>query len=252
MSDTKQAIKDSINLPKTAFPMKANLNQREPEIIKKWQEQKTYHKMVDGNQGNKSFTMPDGPPYANGHMHMGHTLNKCLKDFVIKYKNMAGFHSPYIPGWDCHGLPIEHNITKKLGPKVREKTAQELRLMCREEAGKWVNTQKEEFIRLGILGQWENPYLTMNPDYEAEEVREFARNYKNGAQSSSFKNYYETGKIESEGRIRNGRYEGKELKFESKGDFQQMQNHAELDRNESRTNIPPNKSWLEKVFAKTI
>ena len=180
MSDHKQAIKESINLPKTAFPMKANLAQREPEIIKTWQEKKVYHQMVDQNKDNKNFTMPDGPPYANGHIHMGHTLNKCLKDFVIKYKNMAGFHAPYIPGWDCHGLPIEHNITKKLGPKIREKTDQEIRLMCRDEAKKWVNTQKEEFIRLGILGLWEKPYLTLDPEYEAEEVREFARNYKNG------------------------------------------------------------------------
>ncbi|MEM7645753.1 MAG: class I tRNA ligase family protein [Pseudomonadota bacterium] len=180
MADHKQAIKESINLPKTAFPMKANLNQREPEMIAHWQKEDIYQKMVDQNKDNESFTMPDGPPYANGHIHMGHTLNKCLKDFVIKYKNMAGRHAPYIPGWDCHGLPIEHNITKKLGPKVREKTDQELRLLCRDEAKKWVNTQKEEFIRLGILGDWDNPYLTLNPEYEAEEVREFARNYKNG------------------------------------------------------------------------
>ncbi|MEM7646812.1 MAG: class I tRNA ligase family protein, partial [Pseudomonadota bacterium] len=176
MSDHKQAIKDSINLPKTSFPMKANLNTREPETIEFWNKNTTYHKMVAENVEKKNFTMPDGPPYANGHIHMGHTLNKCLKDFVIKYKNMAGFQAPYIPGWDCHGLPIEHNITKKLGPKIREKTDQEIRLMCREEAKKWVETQKQEFIRLGILGQWENPYLTLDPAYEAEEVREFARN----------------------------------------------------------------------------
>jgi isoleucyl-tRNA synthetase len=180
VSDHKQAIKDSINLPQTQFSMKANLNKREPETIETWTQNSVYQKMVEKNKGNTPFTMPDGPPYANGHIHMGHTLNKCLKDFVIKYKNMAGFHAPYIPGWDCHGLPIEHNITKKLGPKVREKTDKELRLMCRDEAKKWVNTQKEEFIRLGILGDWDNPYLTLNPDYEAEEVREFARNYKNG------------------------------------------------------------------------
>ena len=160
--------------------MKANLAQREPEMIADWNKNSIYHKMVAQNEGGANFTMPDGPPYANGHIHMGHTLNKCLKDFVIKYKNMAGFQAPYIPGWDCHGLPIEHNITKKLGPKLREKTDKEIRLMCRDEAKKWVETQKEEFIRLGILGQWEDPYLTLNPDYEAEEVREFARNYKNG------------------------------------------------------------------------
>ncbi len=180
MSDVNQAIKDSVNLPQTAFPMKANLNQKEPETISQWQKQNIYQKMVAQNKGKKSFTMPDGPPYANGHIHMGHTLNKSLKDFVIKYKNMSGFHSPFIPGWDCHGLPIEHNITKKLGGKAREKTAKELRLLCREEAKHWVNVQKEEFIRLGILGDWENPYLTLDPSYEAEEVREFARNYKNG------------------------------------------------------------------------
>lgn len=180
MSDYKQAIKDSIHLPKTSFPMKASLNEREPATIKSWQEADIYSKMVEANASKGNFTMPDGPPYANGHIHMGHTLNKCLKDFIIKYKNMAGYQAPYIPGWDCHGLPIEHNITKKLGPKIREKTDQEIRLMCREEAKHWVNTQKDEFIRLGILGEWDNPYLTLDPSYEAEEVREFARNYKNG------------------------------------------------------------------------
>lgn len=180
MSDYKSAIKDSISLPNTSFPMKANLNDKEPELIARWNQEKTFEKLLQKNKNKKNFTMPDGPPYANGHIHMGHTLNKCLKDFVIKYKNMAGYQAPYIPGWDCHGLPIEHNITKKLGPKVREKTAQELRLMCREEAQKWVNTQRDEFIRLGILALWNEPYLTMNPAYEAEEIREFARCYKNG------------------------------------------------------------------------
>jgi isoleucyl-tRNA synthetase len=180
VSDHKTAIKESINLPKTSFPMKANLNQREPEIIASWTQQSVYQKMVEQNKERTPFTMPDGPPYANGHIHMGHTLNKCLKDFIIKYKNMAGFHAPYIPGWDCHGLPIEHNITKKLGPKIREKTDKEIRLLCRDEAKKWVAIQKEEFIRLGILGDWDHPYLTLDPDYEAEEVREFSRNFQNG------------------------------------------------------------------------
>ena len=180
MNDYKQAIKESIHLPKTAFPMKANLNRREPEIIETWKKNYIYQKMVDKNKNHKPFIMSDGPPYANGHIHMGHTLNKCLKDFVIKYKNMAGFYAPYIPGWDCHGLPIEHKVTKKLGSKAREKSNRELRQMCREEAKKWVDIQKDEFIRLGVLGQWETPYLTMDPDYEAEEVREFARNYKKG------------------------------------------------------------------------
>ena len=119
MQDHKEAIKDSINLPQTTFPMKANLAQKEPSLIEEWTKKSIYQAMVEENTGRGSFTMPDGPPYANGHIHMGHTLNKCLKDFVIKYKNMAGFKAPYIPGWDCHGLPIEHNITKKLGSKVK-------------------------------------------------------------------------------------------------------------------------------------
>ena len=180
MNDYRQAIKDSIHLPKTPFPMKANLSQKEPEIIRAWEKSHIYQKMVDKNKNHRPFTMPDGPPYANGHIHIGHTLNKCLKDFVIKYKNMAGLYAPYIPGWDCHGLPIEHKVTKELGPRAREKSSQQLRQMCREEAGKWVDIQKKEFIRLGVFGQWENPYLTMDPGYEAEEVREFARNYKKG------------------------------------------------------------------------
>ncbi len=180
MNDNKQAIKDSIHLPKTDFPMKANLSQRETEIIKIWKENHIYRKMVDKNKACSPFTMLDGPPYANGHIHIGHSLNKCLKDFVIKYKNMAGFYAPYIPGWDCHGLPIEHKVTKELGSGAKDKSSRELRQMCRKEAGKWVNIQREEFIRLGVFGQWENPYLTMNSGYEAEEVREFARHYKNG------------------------------------------------------------------------
>ena len=181
MTDSsKESIKKSINLPKTPFPMKANLNQKEPEIIETWTEKQIYRKMLEKNKEGDFFTMTDGPPYANGHLHIGHCLNKCLKDFIIKYKNMAGFYAPYIPGWDCHGLPIEHKVTKKLGSKTRKISSRQLRQMCRDEAGKWIEIQKNEFIRLGVFGQWEKPYLTMNPGYEAEEIREFARIYKNG------------------------------------------------------------------------
>ena len=176
----KESIKESLNLPKTPFPMKANLNQKEPQVIKAWTEKQIYQKMLKKNKGGGAFTMIDGPPYANGHLHIGHCLNKCLKDFIIKYKNMSGFYAPYIPGWDCHGLPIEHKVTKKLGSRAREKSNQQLRQMCRDEAGKWIDIQRDEFIRLGIFGQWKKPYLTMNPGYEAEEIREFARIYKNG------------------------------------------------------------------------
>jgi isoleucyl-tRNA synthetase len=172
--------KSTIRLPQTDFPMKGNLPQKEPEMIKKWEENKIYQKMVAQNKGKKTFTLPDGPPYANGSIHIGHTLNKTLKDIVIKYKNMSGFHAPFIPGWDCHGLPIEHAVTKNLGPKAKEKTPEEIRTLCRQEAQKWIDIQRDQFRRLGILGDWQNPYLTMNAAYEAEEVREFARAYKKG------------------------------------------------------------------------
>jgi isoleucyl-tRNA synthetase len=160
--------------------MKGNLPVREPEIIQKWTQGQIYQKMLNRNQGRASFVLPDGPPYANGGIHIGHALNKTLKDIILKYKNMSGFHAPFIPGWDCHGLPIEHAVTKNLGPKAKEKSNAEIRSLCREEAQKWINTQREQFKRLGVLADWENPYVTMSPAYEAEEVREFARAYEKG------------------------------------------------------------------------
>ncbi len=173
-------LKNTLNLPITDFPMKANLSEKEPQAIAAWTEKKLYHKILQKNAGRPKFVMPDGPPYANGNIHIGHVLNKCLKDFVIKYKNMSGFKAAFIPGWDCHGLPIEHKVTKDLGPKRKEKTEAEIRELCRQEAKKWIEVQKTQFMRLGILAEWENPYLTLNPEYEAEEVRELARCLKNG------------------------------------------------------------------------
>ena len=160
--------------------MKGNLPTLEPQIIKRWQEKKIYQKMIARNEGKKSFVMPDGPPYANGALHIGHQLNKTLKDIIIKYKNMSGFSAPFIPGWDCHGLPIEHAVLKGLGSKAAGKTNEKLRALCRAEAQKWVNAQSEQFQRMGVIADWENPYLTMHADYEAEEVREFARAYERG------------------------------------------------------------------------
>ncbi len=173
-------LKNTLNLPITDFPMKANLSEKEPQAISAWNEKKLYHKILQKNSARPKFVMPDGPPYANGNIHIGHVLNKCLKDFVIKYKNMSGFKAAFIPGWDCHGLPIEHKVTKELGPKRKEKTETEIRELCRQEAKKWIEVQKNQFMRLGILAEWENPYLTLNPEYEAEEVRELARCLKNG------------------------------------------------------------------------
>lgn len=172
--------KNTVQLPVTDFPMKGNLPQREPEIIRFWEENKIYQKMSDKNKGKQKFVFPDGPPYANNNIHIGHALNKTLKDIIVKYKNMSGFHSVYVPGWDCHGLPIEHSVLKNLGPKAKESSADQIRSLCRAEAQKWVDKQRDQFRRLGVLADWQNPYLTMAPDYEAEEVREFARAYQKG------------------------------------------------------------------------
>lgn len=172
--------KSTIRLPQTDFPMKGNLPTKEPEIIKKWESEKIYQKMLEQNKGKTKFVLPDGPPYANAPLHIGHALNKSLKDIIIKYKNMQGFAAPFIPGWDCHGLPIEHAVMKNLGEKAKAMSDAEIRALCRAEAGKWVEIQKDQFRRLGILADWDHPYRTMDPAYEAEEVREFARSFKRG------------------------------------------------------------------------
>lgn len=172
--------KNTIRLPQTDFPMKGDLPINEPKIIAKWDSEKIYQQLQEKNKNNPGFTLPDGPPYANGSIHIGHALNKSLKDFVIKYKSMKGFAAPFVPGWDCHGLPIEHKVMKDLADKKLVKTDQEVLALCREEATKWVNHQREQFKRLGVLADWENPYLTMSKKYEAEEVREFARAFKRG------------------------------------------------------------------------
>lgn len=155
--------------------MKADLVRREPETLKKWHEENLYQKILEKNEGKPKFILHDGPPYANGNIHFGHILNKVLKDIIIKYKNMSGCLSPYVPGWDCHGLPIEHQVDRDLGPKKKGMTKIEIRKACRDYAMKFVQLQREEFKRLGIMGDWDNPYLTMTPDYEATIAREFGR-----------------------------------------------------------------------------
>ena len=169
----------TLNLPQTDFPMRGNLPQKEPLIIENWMNSKIYEKMRDKNKGNKKFVMVDGPPYANDPLHIGHVLNKVLKDIIIKYKNMKGFHAEFVPGWDCHGLPIEHKVIKALGKERQSKSKKEIRTLCRQEALKWVDSQKKQFIRWGILAEWDRPYLTLSPNYEAEEVREVGRILKN-------------------------------------------------------------------------
>ena len=167
--------KDTLNLPKTNFPMKANLSKREPEIIKEWEEKNIYSKIKSATKNKKKFILHDGPPYANGHIHIGTALNKILKDIIIKSKTMAGFRSEYLPGWDCHGLPIEHQVDKELGTKKQSVSLLEKRKLCREYAEKFIAIQREEFKRLGVFGEWEHPYLTMDNGYVATIVREFGK-----------------------------------------------------------------------------
>ncbi len=167
--------KETLNLPVTDFPMRANLPQREPEILRKWQEMDLYRKIEEAGRGRPNFTLHDGPPYANGHTPLGHALNKILKDLVLKSRRMQGFHVPYVPGWDCHGLPIELKVDQQLGEKKRQMSTVEVRRECRTYADKWVGIQSAEFQRLGVLGDWDRPYLTMSPGYEAATARELAR-----------------------------------------------------------------------------
>jgi len=158
----------TLNLPGTSFPMRAQLPKREPEMLEHWKQMELYHRIRQERAGKPVFILHDGPPYANGHIHMGHALNKILKDIIVKSRTMMGFDAPYIPGWDCHGLPIEHQVDKKLGSKKREMSIGEIRRTCREYAASFVDVQREEFERLGVLGLWEDPYLTMDYSYEAE------------------------------------------------------------------------------------
>lgn len=172
--------KSTLNLPKTDFPMKANLPQREPEMLAWWEQMRLYEQIQEAGQGRPRYMLHDGPPYANGRIHIGHALNKILKDIVVKSKTMAGFQVPYVPGWDCHGLPIEHQVLKDLGEKKKTLDAMAIRKLCREYAEKFYKIQREEFQRLGVLGDWQNPYLTMNPAYEATIVGEFGKFVERG------------------------------------------------------------------------
>ena len=172
--------KATLNLPKTAFPMKASLANREPEFLKRWQEMDLYGQLRDQRQGRDKFILHDGPPYANGDIHIGHAVNKILKDIIIKSKSMSGYDAPYVPGWDCHGLPIELKVEKKIGKVGAKVDATTFRKECRKYAHKQIEGQKKDFVRLGVLGDWNNPYLTMNFDFEANIIRALANIVKNG------------------------------------------------------------------------
>lgn len=171
--------KNTLNLPQTDFPMKANLAQREPDILKKWQTIGIYEQLRRLRAGQPTFILHDGPPYANGHIHVGHAVNKILKDLVVKSKTLSGFNSPFVPGWDCHGLPIELNVEKKHGKPGVKISAEAFRLACREYADSQINIQREGFIRLGVIGDWDKPYITMQPEYEANIIRSLGKIIRN-------------------------------------------------------------------------
>ncbi len=182
--------KKTLNLPKTKFPMKANLNQREPQMLKRWDQMDLYGALKREKAQSPPFILHDGPPYANGHLHLGHTVNKILKDIIVKSRLMGGHYAPFVPGWDCHGLPIEHNVEKQLGPKKKEMSKLSIRKACRKYAEKFVKIQRQEFQRLGVLGDWKNPYLTMNYSYEAAIARQFCAIYLDGHVIKSTKPVY--------------------------------------------------------------
>jgi isoleucyl-tRNA synthetase len=169
----EKALKSTLNLPQTAFPMKANLPDNEPKRLASWQKQHLYDQIRAARAGAPKYILHDGPPYANGAIHLGHALNKCIKDFVVKTKTMAGFDAPYVPGWDCHGLPIEIKVDEQLGRKKLEMPALSVRRACREYAQKYVDLQRSQFERIGVFGRWDNPYLTMSNGYEASIVETF-------------------------------------------------------------------------------
>src|SRR5215831_10177019 len=165
-------FKNTLHLPKTDFSMRANLAQKEPELLKQWEDQKLYERILAARAGRPRFVFHDGPPYANGNIHYGHVLNKTLKDLVVKARTMAGFQVKYVPGWDCHGLPIELQVEKQTPAAERARmSVVDLLAACRAYALDFVNVQRREFKRLGVWGLWEQPYLTMEPRYEADVVR---------------------------------------------------------------------------------
>jgi len=190
MTDTSKDYKATLNLPATAFPMKANLAQREPQMLAKWQQQGLYQQMRQARAGREQFILHDGPPYANGDIHIGHSVNKVLKDIIVKSRVLGGYDAPYVPGWDCHGLPIEHNVEKKFGKAGDKVDVKTFRQKCREYALKQVAGQKQDFIRLGVTGDWDNPYLTMDYGVEADTIRALGKVAENGHLVKGYKPVY--------------------------------------------------------------
>jgi isoleucyl-tRNA synthetase len=173
-------LKDTLNLPKTAFPMKANLPQNEPKMLERWEQTGLYERIRQALKGGPRYILHDGPPYTSGPIHMGTAMNKCLKDFIVKSKTMSGFDAPYVPGWDCHGLPIEIKVDKELGGKKLQMKASDVRAACRKYAQKFLDLQRTQFKRIGVFGRFDRPYATMTPQYESVVLSTFFSFYENG------------------------------------------------------------------------
>ena len=213
----------TLNLPATDFPMRAALPQREPAFLEKWEKDDLYGAVMTRNEGKPSFILHDGPPYANGNIHIGHALNKILKDFIVRYKNMSGFRAPYVPGWDCHGLPTESAILKQNRVDRHKMTVSEFRNACADFNMKYINGQREQFKRLGVMGDWEHPYITLKPEFEAEQVKIFGAMAKKGYIYKGFKSVYwcpedETALAEAEIEYQDDRCESIYVKFRVEND----------------------------------
>ncbi len=180
MTNQVTDYKDTLNLADSVFPMRGNLAKREPKWLEQWEQDNVYGKIREARKGAKKYILHDGPPYANGQIHLGHVVNKVLKDIIIKSKTLSGYDAPYVPGWDCHGLPIEQKVEQKVGKVGQKVNATEFRKTCREYATSQIELQKTDFKRLGVLGDWDNPYLTMNFHQEADIIRALGRIYDNG------------------------------------------------------------------------
>ncbi|MBE6915143.1 MAG: isoleucine--tRNA ligase [Ruminococcaceae bacterium] len=224
----------TINLPQTEFPMRAGLPKREPGMLDAWNEKKIYQKLIEKNSGKPTFILHDGPPFSNGSIHMGTALNKMLKDFVVKYKAMSGYHTPFVPGWDNHGMPIESAIIKKSKLDRKKMSIPEFRDACKEFAEEFVDVQRNQFVRLGVLADWQNPYLTMSPEFEAEEVKVFGQMYEKGYIYKGLKPVYwcthdETALAEAEIEYQDDPCESIYVKFRVKDDLGKLSSVCDLN-----------------------
>ena len=225
----------TINLPKTAFPMRAGLPAREPDMLKRWEDMDLYHELLKKNEGKPLYSLHDGPPFSNGALHMGHALNKSIKDFMTRAAAMRGYYTPYIPGWDNHGMPIESAIIKQNKLNRKAMSVPEFRTACHEFAQHYVDVQREGFKRMGVIGDWENPYLTMAPSFEAEEVKIFGAMYKNGYIYKGLKPVYwcphdETALAEAEIEYQDDPVTTVYVKFQVKDDLGKLSQYGDISR----------------------